>query len=135
MHLVHAGMEVYNYICVQLTLFNISLWLNQAKKMYKDKKFSQTEFQLLSYSVIITKPATDAERKPSSFVDIPIMKINPRRLSISSPIQSTWNFTSITMILYQSKLICTSLQSFSFFVTLQHVTILLLLSAPPTIPA
>lgn len=62
MHQVHAGMEVYNYICVQLTLFNISLWLTQVKKKVKDQKFSQTEFHLLNYSVIITKSATDAKK-------------------------------------------------------------------------
>lgn len=62
MHQVHTGMEVYNYICVQLTLFNISLWLTQVRKMFKDKKFSQTEFHLLNYSVIITKSAADAKK-------------------------------------------------------------------------
>lgn len=61
MHQVHAGMEAYNYICVQLTLFNISLWLTQVKNVQRPK-FSQPDFQLLNCSVIITKSATDAKK-------------------------------------------------------------------------
>lgn len=44
MHQVHARMAVNDNICVQLTLYNISLWLSQIKKMFKDQKLSQTEF-------------------------------------------------------------------------------------------
>lgn len=52
----------YGNLQLHMCSINSFQYFFATKKMCKYQKFSQTEFQLLNYSVIITKSATDANK-------------------------------------------------------------------------